>query len=132
MNAKLKKIILLILSGIILVVLAYIAAKILTIINYKCPWRYMFHILCSGCGVTRMVKMLFKLEIYKAFLYNPLFFILLILALIYYVHLFICILFDKKVIKIKVHYLYYLAGIMLLFMIIRNIPGTPIYNIWPK
>lgn len=132
MNTKSKKVILLLGLGILLVLLAYLMAKILTIINYKCPWRHLFHVICAGCGVTRMVKMLFKLEFYNAFLYNPLFFILLIIAFLYYVHLFICIIFDKKIIKIKPVYLYVFAFVMVAFMIMRNIKGSPLYDIWPK
>ena len=126
-----KKLIIWLLIGICVPILALITAQILTIINYKCPWRYMFHLLCAGCGVTRMVKSIFKLQFYNAFLYNPLFFIFGIIIIIYYVYILVCILLNKSIIKPNKYCVIVLSILLITFMILRNIPGTFLYNIWP-
>ena len=129
--SKSKRIILWLLLGIVVPILVFILTKFLTFINYKCPWYNMFHFLCAGCGVTRMIKMIFELEFYKAFLYNPLFFMLLIICTIYYFYILFCIMLNKKYYKPNMKCLYSLIVILIIFMILRNIPGSVLYDLWP-
>ena len=126
-----KKLLIWLLVGLCIPITAFILAKVFTLIHYKCPWRYIFHLLCAGCGVTRMVKSIFKLELYNAFLYNPLFFIVGIIGIIYYVYILICILLNKKIIKPNKCCIIVILIVLILFMILRNIPGTFLYDIWP-
>lgn len=82
------------------------------ITNFKCP----------GCGVTRMLFSLLKLDFKSAFFYNPVVFILLpfiIFSIIYQEYIYI----TKRKSKLNVpKYVYYVIIIVLvLFGILRNI-----------
>lgn len=77
---------------------------------------------CPGCGITRLLFSLLKLDFYQAFRYNPLIFILIIIIGIYWLVKFIL----KKFINISIaipNYVYYiLLVIVIIFGILRNIP----------
>lgn len=77
---------------------------------------------CPGCGITRVLFSLLKLDFYQAFRYNPLIFILIIITGIYWLVKFIL----KKFINISIaipNYVYYiLLVIVIIFGILRNIP----------
>ena len=77
---------------------------------------------CPGCGITRVLFSLLKLDFYQAFRYNPLIFILIIITGIYWLVKFIL----KKFINISIaipNYVYYiLLIIVIIFGILRNIP----------
>lgn len=77
---------------------------------------------CPGCGITRLLFSLLKLDFYQAFRYNPLIFILIIITGIYWLVKFIL----KKFINISIaipNYVYYiLLIIVIIFGILRNIP----------
>lgn len=72
---------------------------------------------CPGCGLTRCVKALLKLEFYQAFRYNPLIIVLGFLFLIYSI---IC-LFLKKQIHISNKACYLLVLIVIVYGFCRNI-----------
>lgn len=97
--------------------------SILVLINvpYKCPWLEISGLYCAGCGFTRMIHSILKFEFYQAFRYNPLFFVLLILAFIYIIYVAICILLKKKYFKFNLKWLIGFAMVLLIFMILRNL-----------
>lgn len=66
---------------------------------------------CPGCGITRMLFSILKLDFYQAFRYNPLVFILLIGSII-------CKLFK---IKLPKYTSYVLLVIVIIYGILRNI-----------
>lgn len=87
-----------------------------------CIFHKITGLYCPGCGITRMFVSIFKLNIYQAFRYNPLVFILLIISLFY-------LLVDALKYKIsKVHIalpksIYIVLLIIVIgFGILRNIP----------
>ena len=82
--------------------------------NYKCPWRRDFNIYCAGCGGTRMLRSLMKLDFYQAFRYNALVFI-------YVLYVIIKKILGRCYYKIKDRDLIILFLVMLLFMTLRNI-----------
>ena len=88
-------------------------------INFKIPC--MFHFVtgfyCPGCGLTRMIFSIFKLDFYQAFRYNPLVFIL---GIIYLIYKLIEIVLNKKI-KIPEYVYYILIVILILYGILRNI-----------
>lgn len=88
--------------------------------NYLCPWKR-YGIECAGCGATRMLKSILKLEFYQAFRYNPLVFIILILGIIYAIYIFICIILKKKYVLPNKKALIALAIIVVIYMVLRNI-----------
>lgn len=113
-------------------IIAFLSLEFLTYIGYKCPWKYYLNITCAGCGVTRMIKSIIQFKIYNAFLYNPLFFIIIIITIIYLIYVFISMLLKRNYYKPSINILYLFSIIALLFMIIRNIPGSFLYDIMPK
>ena len=94
---------------------------IVLIFKPACPWKVNFNIDCAGCGATRMIESIIKLDFYQAFRYNPLAFILLPLFICYYIIKYIFYLKNKQlIINNKVWYT--ILMIVILFGIIRNIP----------
>lgn len=77
---------------------------------------------CPGCGISRMLISIVKLDFYQAFRYNPFLFILLIVSLIYQVIKLIT--YKLLTIEIKLNNKVYVSLLVLtiLFGIIRNLP----------
>lgn len=73
--------------------------------NISCFFRHFFGIICPGCGMTRAVLSVFRLDFAAAFRYNPLVFALP------YIGLYILFHFKAKAHK------YILAGIGILFLL---------------
>lgn len=112
-DAKIK-----IVSFLLFLVCACIFVYVLTTfhIAIECPILKITGFYCPGCGITRLFKSLLTGNIYQAFRYNPLIFILIILIPIYFI--------VEKYLKasIKNKLLYSLLIIILLYTIARNIP----------
>ena len=89
--------------------------------NYKCPWRRDLNIYWGGCGGTRMLRSLMKLDFYQAFRYNALIFILVPLVFIYVLYVIIEKILGRCYYKIKDRDLIILFLVMFLFMTLRNI-----------
>ena len=98
--------------------------------NYNFGIDCIFHKItglhCPGCGITRMLFSLITLDIYQAFRYNPLLFILLPFFMVLIIDVVI------KIFKHKSNYLYkridnrfwiFLSIVLLVFGIFRNVPG---------
>lgn len=77
---------------------------------------------CPGCGITRLLFSLLKLDFYQAFRYNPLIFILIIITGIYLLVKFILKKFMNISIEIPNYVYYILLIIVIIFGILRNIP----------
>ena len=106
----------------IIVIIAFV--KFLQIIDFRCFYRELFDIYCAGCGSTRMFESLFNFEIYQAFRYNPLIFILLIISLIYLIINIIRYVFLNKVfIKPSKEVLILIGILLIIYMVLRNVPG---------
>ena len=94
------------------------------VINYftgfgiPCPFYTITGWYCPGCGVTRMLFSIINLDFYQAFRYNSAVFILLIMAIIYWI---IKLLF-KKDLRIPDYVYYILLAIFIIYGILRNIP----------
>lgn len=86
-----------------------------------CPFHKFTGLYCPGCGVTRMLFSLIKLDFYQAFRYNPLVFILLIIGIIYLLIKFILKKFNI-IIKVPNYVWYILIIIVIIYGILRNIP----------
>ncbi|MBQ9833761.1 MAG: DUF2752 domain-containing protein [Bacilli bacterium] len=76
---------------------------------------------CPGCGITRMIFSIIKLEFYQAFRYNPLVFIMLIFFVFCQV-INIILKRNYKKITFKKEYALLLLVVVILFGIMRNIP----------
>lgn len=90
-------------------------------IYIPCIFHKITGLYCPGCGITRMIISLLKMNFCQAFRYNPLAFILLPLFICYYIIKYIFYLKNKQlIINNKVWYT--ILMIVILFGIIRNIP----------
>lgn len=111
---------------IILSASGYLFLNTLTGFYIPCLFHLITHLYCPGCGATRMVIALLKLNFTQAFFYNPLLFILILL---YFPLKLLELITKKSIIKNK-NFLGIVLGVVILFGIIRNIPGfeflTPI------
>ena len=83
---------------------------------------------CPGCGITRLLFSLLKLDFYQAFRYNPLIFILIIITGIYWLVKFILKKFMNISIAIPNYVYYILLVIVIIFGILRNIPMFDFLN----
>lgn len=86
-----------------------------------CPFHKFTGFYCPGCGITRLLFSLIKLDFYQAFRYNPLVFILLIIGIIYLLIKFILKKFNI-IIKVPNYVWYILIIIVIIYGILRNIP----------
>lgn len=76
---------------------------------------------CPGCGITRMILSILKMNFYQAFRYNPLVFILMPFFTIYGITYYYSWLQNKEL-KINKNIWYLLLVVTITFMILRNIP----------
>lgn len=118
-----KRILIVICHIISLLFLTTLFIKFLELINFKCIYKYYFNIYCAGCGATRMIKSIFKLEFYQAFRYNPLLFILSIIGIFYFFIYSIKYIKTGYIKKLNIKYFIFLAFILLFYMLLRNLPG---------
>jgi hypothetical protein len=89
-----------------------------------CPFYKLTNLFCPGCGITRCLFSILKLDFKSAFNYNMLVFILLPFLIIYYIYLSYIYILEKenKIIKKIPNYLYYILIIITIsFGILRNI-----------
>lgn len=100
----------------------YVLNKYLNI-SISCLFHEITGFFCPGCGITRMFFSLLELNFYQAFRFNPLVFILIILGVIYW----LIKLLIKKFLNISIvipnNVYYILLIIVIIFGILRNIPG---------
>lgn len=101
----------------------FISIKLLELLDYECFYKKFFNIYCPGCGTTRMFKSLLDLNIYQAFRYNPVMFILFIIFIIYFIVNSIRYFMDMKLIKIHMKVIVIFIIILVIYWILRNIPG---------
>ena len=94
-------------------------------VTIPCIFNKITGLFCPGCGVTRMILSITKLDLYQAFRYNPLIFCMLPFIIFYGIDT------SIKWIKGTKNYLYLKINnkawiiiliITLLFGILRNIP----------
>lgn len=109
--------------NLIVLILGIINLIIVFLFEIPCPWKSNFNIDCAGCGATRMVKSLLEFKYYQAFRFNPFIFILLVIGIIYLIYILICKIKKVDYYKIKSRDFLILLILVILFTIVRNIPG---------
>ncbi len=103
---------------------------IVVIINYllfnsflPCIFHKITGFYCPGCGVTRMLISIFKLEFYQAFRYNIYLFILLIITIVYQIIKLITYKLLTKKIRLNNYIYILLLMTTIAFGILRNLPN---------
>ncbi len=113
-------------SSIKLISILLILLVIFLYLNHKfsffipCIFHKITGLWCPGCGITRMIISILKLNFYQAFRYNPLLFILTPFFIIYGVTYYINWLQNKEFKLPKIIWNILLV-IAIIFMILRNI-----------
>ncbi len=127
MKKRIFKTIFFLIIGILLLVGYYVLNR-KTGFSIPCTIHEVTGLYCPGCGITRMLFSIFKLNFGKAFRYNQLVFILLPFLLLYFayqIYLYITNKKDKILIKIP-NYVY--IGLLIIVIgwgIIRNLECFP-------
>lgn len=93
---------------------------------WQCPFRRLAGFDCIGCGATRALDALVRLQFVEAFRYNP-FFCLALAAGALWLICFTRNAFSRKYRQPFSHMppvwsLFVIGGVLLLFMVIRNLP----------
>ena len=104
------------------IILVYGILYIFTKQGLPCIFHKITGLYCPGCGITRMFISLFKLNIYQAFRYNPLVFILLIVSSFYFLADFLIYRITKAHMNLPKSVYIILLIIVFGFGILRNIP----------
>lgn len=122
MKNRIKKIIL---FNLVLIVIFFSYYFLNTKFNFsiECPFHKLTGLYCPGCGITRCLFSIIKLDFKSAFHYNMLVFIMLPFFIMYYVYLnyiYICNKEDKITKNIPNYVTITLLVITILFGILRN------------
>lgn len=112
MHEKVKEFLILIIIWIFFLIL--ILTK-----SLKCPFNELTGLHCTGCGITRLMLSLFKLEFYQAFRYNPFVFVL---CFFYGIYMIYSLIRYKKIKSPNKTLVIIILVIAILFGILRNIP----------
>ena len=122
METRLKKVLIVNVS-LLLILLIYYKFYSITNIGIPCIFKLITGYKCPGCGITRCLFSLIKLDFKSAFSYNQLVTILITPFIIYYIYLNYCYIFNKdnkyKFIVNKISII--LIFVCLIFGIVRNI-----------
>jgi len=116
-----KRIVNVVLFIIAILITLFTFLYIIKLIDFKCVFKEIFNIYCAGCGTTRMVESVLKLDLYQAFRYNPLMFILFIILGIYIIYQIFVYIKKGNIIKINIKVLIIIASLLIIYMILRNI-----------
>ena len=119
-----KKIFVVILPFIIFVFLFAVSRLFLstvTAVHFHCPFRVIWGIYCPGCGCTRALRCLLKLDISGSFHNNPSVILMCIFLTLGYLKLLFSVFgINKKVIPESKMFYLVLSGILIVFFVIRN------------
>lgn len=117
-----KRIVIKILIFLIILILYLVLGSVFNI-YIGCPIHDITGFHCPGCGLTRMLLSILKLDFYQAYRYNPLLFIALPFIIFLYFNNLYCKLYNKKSIikKIPNWFWYIILFIVILYGIMRNI-----------
>ena len=107
---------------ILIILVTYLIYYLFTGNEIPCIFKKITGLYCPGCGITRMFFSLLRLDIYRAFRYNPLVFILLVSYLFYTIIDLVKYSKTNKHLKISNKIYWTLLILVFCFAILRNIP----------
>ena len=106
-----------------IILIAYLILSSIFHIYLLCPLHSITNLYCPGCGVTRMLLSILKLDFYQAFRYNPLLFICLPFFIYLLIDYVISLYKKKKPLYTRINSKIYIALIVIfiIYGILRNI-----------
>jgi len=106
----------------VLLIVYLIVGKLFNI-YIPCPIHFITGLYCPGCGITRMLFSMIKLDFYQAFRYNPLLFILFFPAFVYFINYLYSLYknIDSWYKKTPRIVWYIIIALLVIFGIVRNI-----------
>lgn len=107
---------------ILIILITYLIYYSFTGNGIPCMFKKLTGLYCPGCGITRMFLSLLRFDIYQAFRYNPLVFILLATYLFYIIIDLVKYSKTNKHLKISNKIYWTLLILVFCFAILRNIP----------
>lgn len=103
--------------------LVVLAAALVLLYFYHCPFRSLFGVSCPGCGMTRALLAAVFSDFKTAFAYHPLFPMLIPVG----VYIVLYVFFGMRVPNRKQNvYLILIAVVMVLIYVLRLIGGDPV------
>lgn len=99
-----------------------------THLGIPCVFRLVTHLKCPGCGITHLFLALGQGDIQGAFLSNPVVFCALPFLSVEFFRMLKSYLYEKELHTTRLENIiwYLLAGILLIFGVIRNIPAIKV------
>lgn len=93
----------------------------------ECPFRALTGVICPGCGITRGLHHLLHGNLETAFVLNPLLFLLLPVLTYALIRQTQAVVTGREPggNRVPAAYIWALFGVVLLFWIVRNLPGYP-------
>ncbi|MDR0886350.1 MAG: DUF2752 domain-containing protein [Clostridiales Family XIII bacterium] len=76
-----------------------------------CPFRFVTHIPCPGCGFTRAIFATFRLDFRAAFYFNPAWPLVYLWGIIYVIGFYVLVL-PKKISRIRGYDLQYVIDVL--------------------
>lgn len=107
---------------ILIIMVTYLIYYLFTGNGIPCIFKKITGLYCPGCGITRMFLSLVRFNIYQAFRYNPLVFVLLVTSLFYLTIDKINFSKTNKHLKISDKIYWTILILVFAFAILRNIP----------
>ena len=107
---------------ILIILFTYLIYYLFTGNGIPCIFKKLTGLYCPGCGITRMFLSLLRLDIYQAFRYNPLVFILLVSYIFFTIIDLVKYSKTNKHLKISNKIYWTLLILVFCFAILRNIP----------
>ena len=115
---------------VIILLILYLCLGHLFHLYIPCLFHFLTGLYCPGCGLTRMLYSIIKLDFNKAFHYNQLLFVLFPFALFFIINYIYSLIYNKQPLikKIPDYIWYILIIILLIYGVLRNIyvPLQPI------
>ncbi len=107
----------------LIVLIVYLIVSHLFEIYIPCPIHYITGFYCPGCGITRLIYSMLKLDFYQAFRYNPLLFIMLPFFIFFIINDIYSKIKNKEPLYRKVpNYVYiFIIVLLIIYGILRNI-----------
>lgn len=98
-------------------------APFVQLLDTRCGFHEFLHLYCPGCGGTRAVYALLRLDIIESFLYHPIVPMLALLLVEYYIGAIVTLIRKngKRYYYLRIWFCYVALGVIIVHFILRNV-----------